>query len=129
MFKLFIILAIQILFIFLIVILNKIYWNSKVKNYQIALISSLIFYLTIIAIAQFLNYKYKMELASFDLNKDGIFSNDEQTDLQQKAMKNVIEDTGRNLAPFIGIIYAFIYFLIIVIPIKVLNSKRKFLNS
>lgn len=70
MFKLFIILAIQILFIFLIVILNKIYWNSKVKNYQIALISSLIFYLTIIAIAQFLNYKYKMELASFDLNKD-----------------------------------------------------------
>ena len=129
MFKLFLILAIQILFIFLIVILNKKYWNSKVKNYQIALISSLIFYMTIVAIAQFLNYKYKIELANFDLNKDGLFSPEEQTDLQQKAMKKVIADSGRNLAPLIGIVYTFIYFLIIVIPIKVLNSKRRFINS
>lgn len=123
--KIILFLVIQLIFVFLLVFLNKKFWNSRVKNYQIALFSSLIFYVTIIAITQFLNYKYKIELAAFDLNNDGFFSKEEQTELQQQAMKNVISDTGRNLAPFIGIIYALAYFLIIVLPIKVLNSKRR----
>ena len=76
------------------------------------------------------NYKYQNELDAFDINKDGFFSGNEINEAQQKAMKNVISDTGRNFAPFTGIIFSVIYYIILLpifIIIDKINSKLKLL--
>ncbi len=41
------------------------------------------------------------------------FSVEEQTSEQQKLMREVTSDLGRNLAPITGIFYSIIYFIIL----------------
>lgn len=60
----------------------------------------------------YIENKFDTELASFDLNNDGIFSGIEVTPEQEGAMHNVTSDTGRNLAPFTGAIFSFMYFFV-----------------
>lgn len=114
-------LALQIVFI---LYLNKLRLNQKFKLTitKIAFLSTLLFYVMIVATAFFLKFKYQYELDSFDVNKDGFFSGNEINDEQQKAMQNVIADTGRNLAPIFGIVISIIY-LIVLLPILLLIDK------
>ncbi len=121
------ILIIQIIFI---LYLNKIRVNGKFKLTlnKIAIFSSILFYILIIITVVYLNYKYKNELYAFDTNKDGIFNGDEISKAQEKAMKNVISDTGRNFAPFTGIVFSVIYYILLLptlIIIDKINSKVK----
>lgn len=48
-------------------------------------------------------------LASFDLNGDGLFSGDELSAEQHKAMMAVANDTAQALAPMTGAIFAIVY--------------------
>ncbi len=48
-------------------------------------------------------------LASFDLNGDGLFSGDELTAEQHRAMMATANDTAQALAPVTGAIFAVVY--------------------
>jgi hypothetical protein len=124
MIKLLSFIAFELLVVLLLAFINKKYFNYKLSNFKIAVISSFFFYISILVIVFVTNYTLKNELDSFDLNGDNNFSIEERTLEQQQAMKAVISDTGRNLAPILGIIYSLIYFTIIIIPLSIFNKKK-----
>ena len=94
----------------------------KLTLNKIAVLSSILTYIIIVIFAIYLKFKFKAELGVFDLNKDGFFNDNEINEEQQKAMKNVISDTGRNLAPFTGILFSILYYVIL-LPILLLINK------
>lgn len=119
-------LLLQIIFI---LYANKMRLSSKFKLTinKIAMISSVLLYVTIIGAAIYFKLKYQQELDAFDTNKDGFFNGDEINAAQIKAMRNVTNDTGRNFAPFTGIVIAVLYYLLllpILIIIDKVNSKH-----
>lgn len=123
---LFLILAVQIVIIILIVFLNKKYWNSKVTNYQIALFVAFIFYISILLITIMNIYHLSHKVDAFDLNFDGRFSLEEKSLQQQEALRRLQKAyEGKNKALILGPIIAIVYFLIIIIPLKVFNKKEK----
>lgn len=111
--KLLLFLSLQLFIVLSLVYANRKYFNRKLTSNHIALISAFLFYLSIIITALATNYILKNELNSFDLNGDGFFTNEEITSDQQIAMRRVISDTGRNLAPIIGIVYSLIYYVVL----------------
>ena len=99
--------------------------NSKLSINKIALFSSLLTYIITVATTSYLNLKYQSELDAFDLNKDGLFSGNEINEEQQKAMRKVISDTGRNFAPFTGILISMIYYIILLLTLSLINKMSK----
>lgn len=99
--------------------------NSKLSINKIALFSSLLTYIKTVASTSYLNLKYQSELDAFDLNKDGLFSGNEINEEQQKAMRKVISDTGRNFAPFTGILISMIYYIILLLTLSLINKMSK----
>ena len=124
MIKLLSFIAFEILFVLLLALINKKYFNYKLSNFKVALISSIFFYISILVVVFVTKYILKNELDSFDLNGDNNFSIEERTLEQQQANKAVISDTGRILAPILAIIYSLIYFIFIVIPLSVFNRRK-----
>lgn len=124
MIKLLSFIAFEILFVLLLALINKKYFNYKLSNFKLALISSIFFYISLLVVVFVTKYILKNELDSFDLNGDNNFSIEEGTLEQQQANKAVISDTGRNLAPILAIIYSLIYFIFIVIPLSVFNRRK-----
>ena len=112
-------LTIQFFFIFY---MNKQRLKGKLTLNKIAVLSSILTYIIIVIFAIYLKFKFKAELEAYDLNKDGFFNDNEINEEQQKAMKNVISDTGRNLAPFTGILFSILYYVIL-LPILLLINK------
>ena len=104
--------------IFIIVLFTKTDLNTK----KIALLTSILFYILIVAYTFYLKHKYKVELDKFDINNDGFFKGNEINTEQKNAMKNVISDTGRNFAPFIAILYSMAHFFILKM---ILDSFKK----
>ncbi|ADZ90925.1 hypothetical protein [Marinomonas mediterranea] len=101
---------------------NQFILKEKFKSIGVSLLSALLVYLFIVGSAAYYDYKYEAELAAFDLNQDGMFSGDEVTLEQEKAMLRVISDTGRTFAPFTGAIFSILYFSCLWITF-VLSSK------
>jgi hypothetical protein len=114
----------QFLFVFY---LNSLRLKGKLKLSinKIALLSSLLTYIIIVASASYLSFKYQSELDAFDLNNDGLFSGNEINEEQQKAMQKVISDTGRNFAPFTGILFSVIYYIILLLTLSLINKISK----
>jgi len=114
----------QFLFVFY---LNSLRLKGKLKLSinKIALLSSLLTYIIIVASASYLSFKYQSELDAFDLNNDGLFSGNEINEEQQKAMQKVISDTGRNFAPFTGILFSVIYYIILLLTLSLINKVSK----
>ena len=113
-------LTIQFFFVFY---MNKQRLKGKFKLTlnKIAVLSSILTYIIIVIFAIYLKFKFKAELGVFDLNKDGFFNDNEINEEQQKAMKNVISDTGRNLAPFTGILFSILYYVILLPALLLIN--------
>jgi hypothetical protein len=65
-------------------------------------------YILLNSIIAFKNYQFKKELDAFDLNQDGLFSNNEISAEQKEAMDKVSNDTARNLAPLTLIPFAIV---------------------
>ena len=78
----------------------------KLRSAWLFLICCLIVYGLILAHVYLIETRLESELNAFDLNGDGFFSGPELTAAQEIAMNRVISDTGRNFAPFTGIILA-----------------------
>lgn len=105
-----ILLGIQFVFYFLTFILKTKKNLARKRNILFALIQIIIFYFSLLIIVKIIDLQLEKELYSFDLNGDGIFSGDEITPEQEKAMRNYIGDAGRTLAPITGAVYSLLYF-------------------
>ena len=86
--------------------------SRKLKNVSVSAISSVCLYVFILISVAYIEQKLDTELAAYDLNADGFFSGSEITPEQEKAMYRVTADTGRTFAPFTGVVFSAIYFLI-----------------
>ena len=111
---------------------NKKLLSGKLRNVSISAISAIsaiCVYAFILAGVAYIEYKLDAELAAFDLNGDGIFSGNEITPEQGKAMYRVIADTGRTFAPFTGAIFSVIYFLSIWLLLSIIAWVGKWRES
>ena len=86
----------------LIIVLYKWTFKSKRKNIWIGFAVFFAFYSFIVGSAALTDIKYKKELDSFDINKDGLFSGQEITPEQEAAMFRLTNDVGRNFTVFTG---------------------------
>ena len=64
-------------------------------------------------------------LESFDLDKDGIFSIEEQTADQKRYMELVSNDLGRNLIPYIGLLFAAVHSVVFFLVLLAVRLIRK----
>lgn len=119
-------LSFQLIIVLSLSFINRKYLNQKISTNQIAIIASFLFYLSIIVMVIATNYFLKKELNSYDLNGDGFFNGKEIRPEQKIAMHNVISDTARNFAPFVGIIYSLIYYLLLLIILVTIKKGRQF---
>ncbi|MFC0821067.1 hypothetical protein [Moraxella marmotae] len=86
-----------------------IWWLGQIKGWRLwrrFLLASFIAYVLIILTATLTDYHLQAVLQSYDLDGNGWFTDDEQTAEQEQAMRAVISDTGRRLAPITGLIFA-----------------------
>jgi hypothetical protein len=107
-----------LLFLFLILFLRK----KKVNYFIIITFSSVIIYSTLL----FLNHIEKEELEKkiekLDLNKDGFFSKDENTEELKILENELISDTGENMFILFGLPICFIFTTGNVLVFYILNK-------
>ena len=100
----------------IIILLYKWTFKSKHRNLWIGLTVFFAFYSLVVGSAALTDIKYQKELASYDLDKDGLFAASEITPNQEAAMFRLTNDLGRNLTVFSGAIFGgimgFVAFLI-----------------
>lgn len=113
----------------IVLIVIRYYYKNKFSLASQAAICSFLFYISIIVLVFGTNIYLKYQLQSFDLDKDGFFSIEEQTQEQQKIMREVISDTGRNFAPIIGIIFSGIYFVLILLGLYFYIAIKKIIEK
>lgn len=82
-------------------------------------------YIIVIGSAFVLDIYYQISLNEFDLNKNGIFEENEQNKEQQEAYSKFINNTGSNLTIFTGFIYSFIISFIIFITGLIIDNNSK----
>lgn len=100
--------------------------NGKWKWFWISFTIFFLFYLFIVGGATCSDIYAQWNLNKFDLNKDGVFSGNEITTEQSKAMRNLISDTGRNFSFITGLIFSgLIAFFVFVIGKIVEYIKKK----
>lgn len=104
-------LAVMLLIPFIVWGASRKIFSNRLKNVSVAAISAVILYAFILVSVAYIEQKFNTELAAFDLNGDGTFSDSEITQEQEKAMYRVTADTGRTFAPFTGAIFSFLYFI------------------
>jgi hypothetical protein len=117
-------LAFEFLFVFLLAYWNRKYYNNRLNNFAIAFFSTLFFYVSIIGMVIIIKFLTKRELESFDLDGNGFIDNEEITPASRQAVENASHDTGLAMAPFIGIFYSIIYFILIIIPLAIFNRRK-----
>ncbi len=117
-------LAFEFLFVFLLAYWNRKYYNNRLNNFAIAFFSTLFFYVSIIGMVIIIKFLTKRELDSFDLDGNGFIDNEEITPASRQAVEKASHDTGLSMAPFIGIIYSIIYFILIIIPLAIFNRRK-----
>ena len=72
----------------------------------LAMVSVFCTYATTVVVAYATSAWLQHELDAYDKNSDGIFSSDEQSEEQGRAMDLVTNDLGRNLTVFLAIPWA-----------------------
>lgn len=85
--------------------LHRFVFADKFSIKALAWANFVIFYTACIAYAIAVDYWIEMDLNSYDLDGDGIFSEAEQTPGQEAAMLRYISDLGRKLLPIFGLVY------------------------
>lgn len=92
--------------------------------FKLGFISFIFSYAAMLCTVYLAEIRFDKELAAFDLNDDGTFSETEFTPETQEAMNNVILDTGRTFAPFTGLVLVPIYTAIMLsISISIVKFK------
>lgn len=82
--------------------------NAQQNIMTVYFVHFFILYILLILDVQFYDIYINSKLASFDLDKDTVFSISEQTEEQKKYFNIVINDTGRNLVFIWGFAFSLI---------------------
>jgi len=77
------------------------YWKFWISTAVFCLI-----YMFIVGSALMIDIEIRNDLMQFDLNNDGIFSIEESTPVYKELMKRSVNDLGRNLSVYIGVIFS-----------------------
>ncbi len=109
---------------------KKLFVNGRWKWFWISTTIFFGIYLFIVGEATYSDLYCQWTVNKFDLNQDGFFSGEEITPEQQKAMKNLINDIGRNFSFITGVFFSGIVSLFIFIGGKIveyisLNTKNE----
>ena len=96
----------------LIIVFYKRTFKSKRKSLWIGLSVFLVFYTLIVGSAALTDIKYQKQLDTYDLNQDGLFSENEITPEQEAAMFRLTSDVGRNFSILTGALFSGILGLI-----------------
>ncbi|WP_157982673.1 hypothetical protein [Simplicispira lacusdiani] len=90
--------------------------NTKLflgKHKVIFAIASIAFvYVSLLFQVNLIDSRLENELYAFDLNGDSVFSGLEINPAQEEAMENLVNDTGRAMAPITGAIFSVAYTVI-----------------
>lgn len=75
----------------------------------LAIVSVVLVYASLMLQVHLIDARLEKELYVFDLNGDGVFSGLEINPAQEEAMANLVNDTGRAMAPITGAIFSILY--------------------
>jgi hypothetical protein len=109
-------------------LLVKIIQIKQKKTVWLFLISFLLMYVLMIYSTLTFNAYLHHKLNSFDTNKDGIFSSNEQTEEQLRYMKIWANDVGRNLIWITAIFYSMISSILLELCLFCCRKTRKLIN-
>lgn len=93
--------------------INHFFLSNRLGSRSITTISTVFACIALIAGGALLEVKYEKDLAAFDLNHDGIFSGNEITPEQIKALGRVTNDSWRVFAPYTTFVFAIFYFCVL----------------
>lgn len=74
-----------------------------------AMVSVAFVYASLMLQVHLIDARLEKELYAFDLNGDGVFSGLEINPAQEEAMANLVNDTGRAMAPITGAVFSVLY--------------------
>lgn len=89
------------------------------RSTLVALASILVVYAALLLAVYLIDIRLERELYAFALNRDGVFTQDEINPVQAKAMENVVNDTGRAMAPITAAIFSVLYVLAVVSAVQI----------
>lgn len=90
-----------------------------------AAVSTVGMYVVSVTLAFITSSNLDGQLESFDLNHDGVFSPDEQTDAQRAAEFAAINDSGRNLSVIFAIPWSALVSASLFLPVGWINRKPR----
>jgi hypothetical protein len=119
--------VIALLFPWAIFITNIRLFHWRYTIFSVVL-SVVLVYVALILQVHFIDARLEKELYAFDLNGDGVFSGAEICQAQEVAMANLVNDTGRAMAPITGAIFSFLYtgisFIICILASRLWSKYR-----
>jgi len=118
-----------ILFLLILTRLKKIFSRSKKKTIWVSILFFLMIYTIIVGSATFEDIYCQLDLNKYDLNLDGLFSENEINTNQQAAYERLINDLGRNFSVFSGLIFSGVISLFIFIIGTGIEKYRKLKNE
>lgn len=110
-----------------VLLFNKFVLKNRLKQEWLVMINFVATLLLVIGSALFIDYYHDMKLNEFDLNADGVFSDNEITP-EQQAMAETSEKSFINLALTTGLIFSFFYsclFYLVLIAYSGIRAKLK----
>lgn len=101
------------------------------NSIKYSLIFSFALYLVVNTFILLQEQYYKHQLANYDLNKSGFFEENERTEDQQIASKQVFNDSARKLAPITTIPPVIIFGLIVwgILRLRSRNRSPEYLKN
>ena len=102
---------------------------SKIKLRYSFFIIIFMSYLIIIVGVNIYDLYLTMNLNSFDINGDGMFTGSEVSIQQEKALNLVVNDSGRNMIYFTGLVNAILITLLVLLMHVISNYIFRFLRK
>ena len=94
---------------------------TRLRAWQVFLLGVVLIWLLIQIGVYCTNAHLRAALDAFDIDNNGFFTADEINEAQQAAMRRVVSDTGRSLAPITGAVFAVGYMSMLLILFKIIG--------
>ena len=101
---------------------KKLFGRNKVAWISVTVF--LVLYLLIVGRATYDDIHYQFEMNRLDLDKDGLFGQNEMTKEFNNVMSNVSNDTGRNFSFITGFFFALIISIAVYVLGRLLYRKQ-----
>ena len=98
---------------------------TRLRTWQVFFIGAILIWLLIQGGVYFTNAHLRAALDAFDVDNNGVFTTDEINEAQRAAMRRVVSDTGRALAPITGAVFAVGYMLMLLVFFKIIGFFKQ----